>query len=502
MSLINNKKAGAYVRLSKEDTDLVSSLENQAELITDYCNNHNLSLIHIYSDFGYTGKNFNRPQFQKMIQDLNAGIINCVVVKDISRFGRTLLGVGKYIDEIFVKQNIRFISITDSFDNADYQENDSIVIRRFLNDYFVKECRKKSKIAIQNKSSKMNLSAGGFYGYLKDEEGRLVIDPITAPVVQRIFELYKELQSSSMVAEVMNKEKVITPLAYRKTRGLIPNTTLTPSNYIWKRSTILNIVENLEYTGTAINLKSICDSRIKKKNESPITLENEHPAIISKELYDEVYAIRHSKYGNKRETLNSTRPEHLSKFLYCPVCGHTYVMQGASNYYRYYYDIYCKTKIKVTSIHYILYQRSLMQINKAKFNPDEFVNTIKNVKLDGKQYNRMLEEIELEENDNNSRTQQLFEEYALGNITKEDYAARMEILKDNGKYLERKKNDLVTYKYKETEATQKATEFMNNLFNLNIKKLSKVIVIKTVIDKVILTSSNDEIIINEINYKL
>ena len=138
MSLITNKNVGAYVRLSMDDPLQATSIENQIQLITEYCKENQLVLSKIYSDYGYTGRNFNRPEFKKMLLDLKEGIIDCIVVKDISRFGRTLLGVGRYIEEFFIPQNIRFISITDNFDTKKQQVDESTVIKLFLNDYYVK----------------------------------------------------------------------------------------------------------------------------------------------------------------------------------------------------------------------------------------------------------------------------------------------------------------------------------------------------------------------------
>lgn len=503
MSLINNKNVGAYVRLSKDDPIQATSIENQIEVITNYCNENELSLKKAYSDFGYTGRNFERPEFKQMMLDLKAGIINCIVVKDISRFGRTLLGVGKYIEEIFIEQNIRFISIMDHFDTKSYQEEDSMVIKMFLNDYYVKECSKKLYQTYARLSTEKSLSAGGCYGYMKDEEGNLVLDPEASFIVKRIFEDYKVLKSSFKVAQKLNEEKIPTPIVHRISRGLSPNRILSSHHYIWNYSNILDILKRYEYTGAAVNLRNALGKNGKRVRKDLI-LENDHPPIISKELFEEVKQLRaRSNTRNKKNPLETIQhPEHLSKMLYCPACGHAYIYQKSGRTCFYYVDNHCKVRLKLPIVHNILYQRSLIQINKAKLNPGEFIETVKETKLQGNRYKKLLEEIDEEQKKNDSLIQKLFEEYALEHLSKEDYAARMEILNDNTKYLDKKRNDLILYKYKETEVHHKAISFMNDLFNLNVKKLSQATVIQSVIDKVVLTKDKEEIIINEIKYKL
>ncbi|MDE6946041.1 MAG: recombinase family protein [Anaeroplasmataceae bacterium] len=501
MSLTTNKNVGAYVRLSNDDPLQATSIENQIEVITNYCNENHLSLKKVYSDYGFTGRNFERPQFKQMMIDLKAGIINCIIVKDISRFGRTLLGVGKYIEETFVKQNIRFISIMDNFDTKEYQEDDTMVIKMFLNDYYVKECSKKLKQTFARQSKVQSLTKGGFYGYIKDEKGNLIVDPITSPIVKRIFETYKQVQTTSLVAQILNEENIPTPIVYRKSRGLTQGRKLDEHHYFWNSENILDILKRYEYTGAAVNMKEVHD---KQRRGREIILENNHEPIISKELFEEVKQIRasHNKKNQKDPTKEYAHVEHLSKFLYCPVCGHAYVYCSERGTSFYYVDKHCKVRLKLPIVHDVLYQRSLLQINKAKFDSDKFVETIKNVKLDNRRYKKLLEELEEEQGKNDALVREYFEEYALGKISKEDYGAKMEILNDNNNYLEKKRNDLILYKYKENEVHQKAVSFMNDLFNLNVKKLSQVTVIQSVIDKVVLTKDNDEITINEIKYRL
>ena len=496
MSLITNKNVGAYVRLSMDDPLQATSIENQIQLITEYCKANQLVLSKIYSDYGYTGRNFDRPEFKKMLLDLKEGIIDCIVVKDISRFGRTLLGVGRYIEEFFIPQNIRFISITDNFDTKNQQVDESTVIKLFLNDYYVKECSKKLKQTFTRQSKVKSLNKGGFYGYVKDETGKLVPDPMTSPIVKRIFESYISEKSASKVAEVLNDEKIMTPMVYRMSRGLSQGRKLDSSLYIWNKENILDILKRYEYTGAAVNMK-----RTYEKGKEVI-LEQNHEPLISKELFEEVKQIRKSLNKKLKKTSSQaySLQEHFSKFFYCPICGHTYSFQADRGTRFYYVDRHCKVRIK-SSIHQILYQICLLAIHKASLNSDAFILKVKEQVLDGKRYKTVLEELEDNQRKTEYQIQQLFESYALGNLTKEAYEVNLQILKDRNSSLTEHKSEMVLYKNKEEEVHHKAVSFLNQVFNLQIKKLSPVTVIKSLMEKVILSTDNSEIIIDEIVYK-
>ena len=291
MSLINNKKVAAYIRLSVDDPILGTSLENQLEIITNYCNQNKLLIKKVYSDNGYTGSNFDRPAFKEMMKDIEVGLVDTVVVKDLSRFGRNLIKAGEYIDEYFITHQIRFISINDDFDNAFKTEVDeSIVLKMFLNDYYVKECRKKGIDKFTIIQNKRRFKTAGIYGY-KVQDGNLIIDEETAPIVRQIFNEYLKGNSCAKIAKILNEQKTPTPYEIKKKRGSFVNVKETPTSYLWTAGNVNTIIANVEYTGIAVNYKTYVRPIVRKNSlvdRKLITLENDHEPIISKELFDKV----------------------------------------------------------------------------------------------------------------------------------------------------------------------------------------------------------------------
>ena len=500
MYLINNKKAAAYIRLSSEEEIQQTSIDNQLEIITAYCNQNNLVLVDIYTDDGYTGTTFNRPAFKRMLQDLDAGIVNCVITKDVSRLGRTMLGVGRYIDEYFVNNNIRYISIMEGYDSAVNNIEESMGIRLFLNDYYVKECSKRSLNRIRKKAQETNITALGCYGYIKDKEGNLLIDEEVVDNVRFIFNEYKNGKSKKEIANSLNERNILTPLSYKKQRGYYLNRVNQEISTLWNENMLCDILKNGQYTGDAYNLIKAhrrCETSYKK--HPPLIVKNTHPAIISHELFEEVKRIRESRKTKKSEPLNI---EKLSKFLYCPVCGKAYnaCTRSLSKSFTYSHNN-CNVSFNSNLIHDTLYRLALKHLNEIKADPKKFERKVIESKIDLKQFKMIMDELSKERNKLDDSIQALFEEYIEGNLTKEEYQDRLEIFNDDLNYLTKEENKLKLSKYKETQASKQASDFLMEIFNMNIKHISKVELIKMVINKVILTKVNGELIIHNIEYK-
>lgn len=500
MYLINNKKVAAYIRLSHDDPIQQTSIDNQIEIITAYCNQNNLVLVNIYTDDGYTGTTFNRPAFKRMLEDLDAGVVNCVITKDVSRLGRTMLGVGRYIDEYFVNNNIRYISIMENFDSAVNNNEESMGLRLFLNDYYVKECSKRSLNRIRKKAQETNITALGCYGYIKDKDGNLLIDEEVVDNVRFIFNEYKNGKSRKEIANSLNERKILTPLVYKKQRGYYPNKSEEDFSSIWNENMICDILKNGQYTGDAYNLTRPhrrCETSYKR--QAPLIIKNTHPAIISHELFEEVRSISKSRKKNKGEPLNI---EKLSKMLYCPICNKAYSANTDRNRNSFmYFHKHCSVSFNNNLVHDTLYRLALKHLNEIKADPKKFEHKVIESKVDLKQYKLILDELSLERKKLDDSIQLLFEEYIEGNLSKEDYQGRLEILNDDLNYLAKEENKLKLSKYKETQASKQASDFLMEIFNMNIKHISKVELIKRVINKVVLTKVNGEMIIHNIEYK-
>ena len=265
-------KTAIYARISRSDDSLHhTSIDHQIKGITDYCNSHGFTIKKIYKDLNISGSTMGRPAFTEMMNDVDAGIIDTIIVKDLSRFGRNYLEVGKYIDEIFLINDIRFIAIDDNYDNKGLMD-EFAAFKNIFNEMYLKDIRKKIKTTFDYKAKTklLNSRPGAFYGLTIDEEGKYIIDDEAASVVKRIFSLYIEGYSTKSIATLLTKECIITPGYYRYIK-YNDQSSLTKHKYKWKDCTIYKIITNGEYTGKIINRKYIYNKgkRILNPNNFP-----------------------------------------------------------------------------------------------------------------------------------------------------------------------------------------------------------------------------------------
>lgn len=212
-------RAAAYLRLSIEDGDKAesNSIGNQRELIRDFAAERpGLHLVEEYADDGYTGTNFERPGFKRMMEDIKSGKINCIIVKDLSRLGRNYIEMGKYLEQIFPMMGIRFIAINDNYDNANAESNDSdnivVPFKNLLNDSYCRDISIKVRSQLDMKRRKGEFIGGyAIYGYCKDErnKNRLVVDEYAADVVRSIYRRKLEGMSAQAIAEQLNSENTL-----------------------------------------------------------------------------------------------------------------------------------------------------------------------------------------------------------------------------------------------------------------------------------------------------
>jgi DNA invertase Pin-like site-specific DNA recombinase len=224
MSITKNYNACIYARLSRDDGDKLESysITNQKALIRDFLSKH--PEIHVVSektDDGYSSVNFDRPAFQEMMDEIRSGKVNCVVVKDLSRFGRNYIEAGNYIERVFPFMGVRFIAINDSYDSLDKNQSDSLIIpfKNLINDAYCKDISVKirSQLEIKRKKGQF-IGAFAVYGYLKDEEdhNKLVVDTFASEVVRAIFKWKLEGMSQGRIADKLNIQGVLCPMEYDK----------------------------------------------------------------------------------------------------------------------------------------------------------------------------------------------------------------------------------------------------------------------------------------------
>ena len=320
-----------YLRLSKEDGEKVesNSISNQREIINLYVKRNQITMVKEYVDDGYSGANFDRPNFKEMIKDAYDKKFDTIIVKDLSRFGRDYIEAGKYIQRIFPENGIRFISVNDNYDSKSADMNDThliLPIKNFINDSYCRDISNKVKSSQKIKREKGDfISAFAPYGYKKSEENKnkLVVDEQAAPNIKNIFDMKLLGYSSKAIAGELNHLGVLTPRKYKESQGFKCNGFQNIKGGNWSAKAVNRIIENEVYIGNTLQGKSITlnyknKKQIEKEKEEWIRVEDTHEAIVSKE----VFAIANTML--KRDLNNSRGKDRIDIFtgmLFCKECG-------------------------------------------------------------------------------------------------------------------------------------------------------------------------------------
>lgn len=353
--------AAVYLRLSKEDGDVAeggklvsNSIANQEELVRDYLKSHaDIRIASVYKDDGYSGVNFDRPEFQRMIEDIKSGTVNCVIVKDLSRFGRNYIESGRYIEKIFPMLGVRFIAVTDHYDSLEDNNGSEMIIpfKNLINDAYCRDISVKvrSHLDMKRKNGEY-IGAFVVYGYSKDpqDKNKLVIDEYAACVVRDIFTMKKKGMSHYAIARKLNSDGILSPLEYMRSKGINLNTSFQKRQKSkWSHVAVLRILQNEMYTGTLIQGKTSTPNykikmRTLKREESWIRIENSHEAIISKEEFSLVQdlLLRDTKIPPEGEMLYP-----FSGMIICADCGAPMVRKPvSSNGKKYVYYVCSENK--------------------------------------------------------------------------------------------------------------------------------------------------------------
>ena len=313
-----------YPRLSHEDElqGESNSISNQKRILETYAKQNGFSNLRWYTDDGYSGANFQRPGFQAMLADIEAGKVGTVIVKDMSRLGRNYLQVGMYTEMIFPQKNVRFIAINDGVDSAQ-GENDFAPLRNIFNEWLVRDTSKKIKAVKRSKGmSGKPITSKPVYGYLMDEDENFIIDEEAAPVVRQIYSLCLAGNGPTKIARMMTEQQIPTPgrLEYRRTgstRRYHPGYECK-----WATNTVVHLLENREYTGCLVNFKTEKPSyKLKHSIENPpekqAVFENHHEPIIDRETWERVQELRKQrKRPNRYDEVGL-----FSGILFCADCG-------------------------------------------------------------------------------------------------------------------------------------------------------------------------------------
>lgn len=335
----NNKKynhggdvTALYARLSKDD-DLVgdsNSIVHQKEILAKYAKEHGFTNIEFYVDDGFSGTNFNRPDFQRMMADAEEGKISTVIVKDMSRFGRDYIMVGYYTEIYFSNLDIRFIAINDNVDSNIQTENDLTPFKNVFNEWYARDTSKKIRAVFKAKgNSGKHLTTNPPFGYKKDpnDKDKWIIDDEAAATVRRIFQMYVDGYRISEIGHKLTEEKVETPILYYMNRGIKTN---ARSEYpeIWDLMSIKYILSQTAYAGHTVNFQTAVKSYKTKKQirlpkEDWIIYRNTQEPIIDEKTFETVQQMRKAK----RARTKYNEPNMFSGLLYCADCGNHLTIQ-------------------------------------------------------------------------------------------------------------------------------------------------------------------------------
>lgn len=379
---MEKSRCAIYCRLSKDDgtTDESSSIQNQKDALTKYAFDHNFEIHDIYIDDGYTGTNFNRPAFKRMIDDINAHKFNVLLTKDLSRLSRNYLQAGYYMEDFFPKNHIRYIAVNDNYD-SDREDNEFAPFKNIINEWYAKDISKKVKYAFNNLAKNGKIPGGpvALYGYDYDNERNRVINPITSIIVKRIFDMYLEYQSTNKIVDRLIAEHVICPGYYfYQTYGINPQKYANCSEEDkchWNTNTVGRILTNEEYTGKLILNKTKNEKLGGKKGirtapEEKIIHDNRFPAIITKEKFQEVKTLM----SRNKNSVIGPDVNKLKGMIVCENCGKQMIV-----YHKIFYRCNCRTC------------RS-----KATFDKETLENAVKNDVLNLKTWILMHEEALIE----------------------------------------------------------------------------------------------------------
>ncbi|MCD8150521.1 MAG: recombinase family protein [Clostridiales bacterium] len=341
--------ASIYLRLSKEDGDVVTgtkgesdSISNQKSLILDYLEGKpEIKVMSVREDDGYTGTDFNRPAFQAMLDDVRKGIIDCIIVKDLSRFGRNYIEVGRYLEKLFPMLGVRFIAVNDNYDSLDADTAHDIVMpfKNLINDSYCRDLSVKirSHLEVKRKNGEF-LGAFACYGYLKDEtnHNQLVTDAYAGQVVQDIFRMKINGMSQYRIADALNEQGILSPMEYKKSMGSRYESSFkVNAQAMWTAKAVTRILTNEVYTGVLIQGKQTTPNHKVKVRQAVeekdwVRVENAHQPLVDKTLFD---IVQNLMGRDSRTSPNGKTVYPLSGLVFCGDCGQPMVRK-TSKYNR------------------------------------------------------------------------------------------------------------------------------------------------------------------------
>ena len=521
---------GIYIRLSQEDKDKKyesdsESVINQKELLRNYVKNNNFNLVKEYVDDGFSGTDFERPGFKSLLEDINNKKINCVIVKDLSRLGRDHVMTGYYIETFFPENNIRFISILESFDSFKNQaSNDSSTFIIACNDYYSKQNSIKIRNVL-NEKRKSGKFVGSLpcYGYMRDpkDKGHLIPNPETAPIVKNIFKWRADGIGPTEIANRLNKAHVVTPSGYKKTN--YSSRLIDRDN--WNISTVKKILSNRIYTGdlvqhtqTKVNYKS--KKKITLDEKLWIIVENTHEALVDKDTFNYVNTLRRRNTRNYEVKTNREK-RLLEGKLFCKECQNrlTVLYRKKLDYWSVNCNRYSRDPVRGRCYsHFYPYnyleEQILEQINRSvsKLIKELDVNklnneVVKNIHKETTDIDKVIKDLQIEKDKITNRLTTLYNDRCDGAISVDTYKVLASESENKLKQINESIENEQVKKYKiknKSSVLPDYTKKIKKLLDLNKPKKE---LIDTLIDRIVIDKNRNITIkykydiVPEINFK-
>lgn len=391
------KITALYCRLSRDDElqGDSNSIIHQKEILKKYADDNGFKNAEFFVDDGYSGTNFNRPDWLRLLDRINNDEVVTIIVKDMSRLGRDYLKVGMYTEMLFPEKDIRFIAINSGVDSANQQDSDFTPFLNIINEWYAKDTSKKIRAVIKAKSDAGKPTAPiPVYGFIKDHNDKYhwLVDEDAAEVIKEIFRLAVQGHGPSKIATILTQRKILNPTGYKNSKG-IANThskdNIDP--YWWDWSVVSDILSRQEYLGHTVNFKTGRKSYKNKKSyinppSKWVIIKNTHDAIIDQETFDIVQRL---KEGRKRANTPMGEMPVLSGMLYCADCGkklyvcRTKSLQPSAYYYccstyRKRQGLCSAHQIRIKVIDSIVLNDIKMHIEFARAHEDEFIKLVSN----------------------------------------------------------------------------------------------------------------------------
>ena len=455
------KITAIYCRLSRDD-DLAgdsNSIIHQKDMLTRYARERDFPNVSVYSDDGWSGTNFERPDWKRLISDIEAGKVGIVLVKDLSRVGRDYLRVGFYTEVTFPQNGVRFIAVNNGVDSANQSENDFAPFLNIMNEWYARDISKKRRISNKIKGNAGEPMGQPPYGYIKDpnDPKHWIVDDEAAQVVRRVYSMTLEGFGTEQIATQLEKDGVLTPRVYWLTKGIKrPGKGKQQPPTKWNSSTITKILSLQEYCGDILNFKTYSKSyknkkRIDNDRENWVVFQNVHEAIIERAVYEQVQQKRGKI--RKRRTNNG---EHnmFSGLLVCADCGsnlHFHFNQGNPEIKYFNCSNYKGNRGTCTSTHYVrvdfLEEVVLGEIRRltkfASLYEDEFVKAVIGHSQQAEQTDRKLKEKELRtllarDEELDGLFERIYEDNVSGKLSDDRFAKMSRRYEDEQKELSEK----------------------------------------------------------------